>query len=184
MRGRTNEIATGCEGRFPMLGKRWFDVALLLVLCVSGAGCGPSATLTYRQLGACDDFTPDFLMAGSNKAYVFFRMDSIDNASSAAVNFDPFQLYVPSVGTIDQMLSFEWAQTLQGPEAAPVTVPAGKTESLAGWGVMLVSTSTTDGAVEANQTAYLLVGGAGSNILPVSETPNQTTWSYTRDCGS
>jgi hypothetical protein len=167
-----------------MYSKRWANISVLFVLCVAGAGCGPSATLTYRQLGACDDYAPGFLMAGANKAYVFFRMDSLDNASSTSVNFDPFQLYVPSVGQIDQMLSFEWAQTLQGPEAASVTVAAGKVQSLIGWGVMLVSTDTTDGAVEANKTAYFLVDAPGSNILPVSETPNQTSWPYTRDCGS
>lgn len=157
----------------------------LFTLCFASAGCGPVATLSYRQLGACDGFSSGLLQAGVNKAYVFFRMDSLNNSgSSTSVQFDPFQLYVPSVGQIDKNLSTEWALALQGPVAGPATVPANTTITLSGWGVMLVSTSTADGAVEANNTAYLLDDAPGAGILPVTETPKQTSWPYTADCGS
>jgi hypothetical protein len=163
---------------------------VLFTLGFANGGCGPVATLSYRQLGACDSFSTGSLGAGANKAFVFFRMDSLDNGSSATVHFDPFQLYVPGLNTvpgegqIDKTLSTEWALALQGPVAGPATVAANTTMALSGWGVMLVSTSTSDGAVEANNTAYLLDDAPGAGILPVTETPNQTSWPYTPSCGS
>jgi hypothetical protein len=171
-------------------GLSFMGLPIAIALCFASGGCGPVATLSYRQLGACDGFGSGFLMAGANKAFVFFRMDSLDNSSSSSVQFDPFQLNVPSLttvageGRVDKTLSTEWATTLQGPVAGPATVAANTTQSLAGWGVMLVSTSTSDGAVEANNTAYLLVDAPGSGILPVTETPNRTMWPDTSDCGS
>jgi hypothetical protein len=147
-------------------------------------------TLSYKQLGACDDFAPGFLQAGPNKAYVFFRMDALDNrGSGTATSFNPFDLEVPNLvtasgeGKVDSTLSNEWAQALQGPPASPITVPPSTLEPLAGWGVMLVSTSTSDGAVEANVTSYVLVDSAGG-IVASKEDSTRTSWPYTRDCGS
>jgi hypothetical protein len=155
---------------------------LLVTLCLTGAGCN-SALLSYRQLGACDDFDPAELAVGPNKAYVFFRMDSLDNSASAAsVMFDPFQLYEPGVGQLDQTLSTTWAMALQAPVAGAVTVPGNTTQSLNGIAVMVVSTSTTDGAVEANMTSYFLDGAPGSGILPDKESSSQTSWPYTESC--
>jgi hypothetical protein len=162
----------------------------LLVVGLAAGGCNPTATLSYKQLGACDDFSPGLLQAGANKAYVFFRMDSIDNSANATTaNFNPFNLEVPTLvtasgeGKIDQTLSNEWAQALQGPPTGPITVPPQTFQSINGWGVMLVSTSTSDGAVEANATSYFLTDAA-SGILPSKEDPTRTSWPYTRDCGS
>lgn len=154
----------------------------VVTLCLAGAGCN-AAIVSYRQLGACDDFDPAELAAGPNKAYVFFRMDSVDNSTSAAsVLFDPFQLHEPGVGQLDQTLSTTWAMALQAPVAGPITVPGHTIQSVSGLGVMLVSTSTTDGAVEANMTSYFLDGAPGSGILPDKENSSQTSWTYTQSC--
>ena len=163
----------------------------VLAFILAAGGCSPIATLSYKQLGACDDFSPDTLQAGPNKAFVFFRMDSLDNSGNGTpATLNPFDLSVPSLvtstgeGKIDQLWTTEWASALQGPPAGTVTVPPNTVQPLIGWGVMLVSTSTSDGAVEANTTSYFLVGGAGSGILPTKEDPTRTSWPYTRDCPS
>ena len=174
-----------------MTKRTWMVAVPFAVALALAAGCGPTATLSYKQLGACDDFSPGLLQAGANKAYVFFRMDSLDNSGNGTpATLNPFDLSVPSLvtstgeGKIDQTLTNEWAQALQGPPAGSITVPPNTVQPLIGWGVMLVSTSTSDGAVEANTTSYFLVGGAGSGILASKEDPTRTSWPYTRDCGS
>ena len=115
----------------------------------------------------------------------------MDNtASNTPVTVDPFQLNVPSLatvpgeGVIDKNLTTMWALALQGPPATVFTVPAKTSQAVIGWGVMLVPTSTSDGAVEANTTSYFLDAAAGSGILPVKEASSQTSWPNTRDCGS
>ena len=150
-------------------------------------------TITYHQTGACNGFSTStgITSAGSNAAYVVFGIEKLDNSGgTAAFAFDPTKLYVqqavqdfvdPSLGIYSNIL---------GPFAAvAMTVAKGQTIpfSVSGQAALGVQTVNSNGATEANQTAYFLKYNAAATdptVLLVKSDASQTTWPDTEDCAT
>ena len=168
-------------------------VAAALAAAFVFLGCGPGSVnpdqtlISYRQVGACNGWVEGNVVhsAGPNAAYVVFKVNFINNEkSSKDFAFDPNRLYVPSDGAhVDTNLSLPF-----GPFALiPTTIPHQKLVGLNGFAGAIVHTSTTSGAVEANQTSYFLSYEPASGdpaILLVKENPQQTTWPVIENCAA
>jgi hypothetical protein len=150
-------------------------------------------TIAYHQLGACDVASyvsggaTVFFTPGPNEAWVLFGIESIDNSSTtSAFAFDPSRLFIqqgaaqefPDPGLDAFLLNFA---------AAPATITPGQDLQFQASAVLapIVSTSTTDGAVEADQTAYLLNYAPRPGDPPVvlvKTNASQTSFPMTDQC--
>jgi hypothetical protein len=158
-----------------------------------------TASITYRQVGACNGYVAaqgdnaggptgetDATHAGTNSAYVIFRIDTIDNTQSTLdFAFDPARLE-NGPDHVDTNLSF--AQDLQLAALSPTTITHGTSDTKSGFVVMVVQTSAADGASEANQTKYALNydnlsgGQHGPGVVFLKQNSDQSTWTNTADC--
>jgi hypothetical protein len=161
------------------------------VVLLSACGPGPSTVINYHQVGACNGMPvttggapTTTVFAGGNAAFVIFQVESVDNSKmSTAFSFDPTQLYIKD--TPDRFLNpnSQVANVLANFNLVPTMVPAGKSLTLDGYGVTTVSTTTSDGAVEANKTSYFLnESGQSSSVVMNKTNSSQTTWTYTQNC--
>ena len=123
----------------------------------------PLVTIRYHQVGACNGFVDGFggVSAGPNAAFVVFAIESVDNTGTASnLAFDPGLLFVHQA--VDEFIDsgLTLATVLIGPasEVQPSTVQAGKVLKFSPnkFGPLVVETSDSNGATEANQTAYFL----------------------------
>jgi hypothetical protein len=156
-----------------------------------GPGCaGLPVTITYHQTGACNGYvTGSGYSAGPNQAMVIFGIERIDNSGgSASFAFDPAKLYVQQATQdfIDSSLSV-YADIFGPLASVPTTLTPGQDLkfSVVGQGALVVSTTTTDGAVEANQTAYFLHynrAPTDPQITLVKSDASRTSWPLTQDC--
>jgi hypothetical protein len=129
---------------------------------------GPTAspvTIKYHQYAACTGFpnSMGITSVGPNAAYVVFQLESIDNSgNNVPFKFDQSKLFVtdPHDGLSDFVDPFMMIySTIFGPfAAANVNVSAlGSVSYQADPDIALVvTTSSSDGSVEANQTSYTL----------------------------
>ncbi len=159
----------------------------------------PAVTISYHQTGACNGFTNSFgslTEAGSNFAYVIFGIESIDN--SLATNpfaFDPSQLFVHQKATTTTPAhqdfvdpSMQLYKDILGPFAAvPTTVKGGDDTKFgpSAQAALVVSTTNSNGSVEANQTPYFLFYERKPGDPPVNMVKSdakQTSWPNTEDC--
>ena len=167
---------------------------LLSVATVLLIACGNQAndivTINYEQIGACNGFNngDGITSAGTNAAYVAFRISDISNKDSAArdFNFDPDKVYVnPSTPRAYTSSHLNLAQ-LNPFYATSRFVPKGTSSTLNGAVIAVVSTSTTpDPAKEANNTSYFLAydtPAGDQGVLLVKKDPNRTSWPSTSDC--
>lgn len=176
-------------------------VAPVLSGCTSSAATtiSDTASITYRQVGACNGYVAgqgangggpigetDATHAGANSAYVIFRIDTIDNTqSSLDFAFDPARLE-NGPDHVDTNLSF--AQDLQLAALSPTTITHGTSDTKSGFLVMVVQTSTADGASEANRTKYALNydnlsgGQHGPGVVFLKQNSDQSTWPNASDC--
>jgi hypothetical protein len=157
-----------------------------------GPGCsGLPVTITYHQTGACNGYVNSSggHFAGPNQANVIFGIERIDNSGgSASFAFDPTKLYVQQAAQdfIDPGLSLY--PDIFGPFASvPATLTAGQDLKfgVVGQGALTVSTTNTDGATEANQTAYFLHynrAPTDPQITLVKSDAARTSWPLTKDC--
>jgi hypothetical protein len=160
------------------------------VALLSACG-GASTVINYHQVGACNGMEvttggapKTSVFAGSKAAFVIFQVESVDNSKmSTAFSFDPAQLYIRD--TPDRFLNpnSQVASVLANFALVATTVPAGKSLTLAGYMATTVSTTTSDGAVEANKTSYFLnESGQSSSVVMNKTNSSQTTWPYTPGC--
>ncbi len=160
-------------------------------VCTGGV-CGASPlTIRYHQVGACNGFvTGDRTTAvGPNAAYVIFGIESIDNSGgSAAFAFDPRNLFVAQTPPdfFDPSLLL-YSDVLAPNAAVATTVNASQrlTFSPSGLGALVVSTSTSSGADEANQTAYFLGYQAQATdpaVTLVKTDAARQSWPITPNC--
>jgi hypothetical protein len=167
-------------------------LATLLTVALIPIGCGsgsPEAVdIAYKQVGACNgyDIGNGIVSAGPNAAYVIFAVHAIDTRfASASFPFDPASLFV-SRGTNPHMDSgLQLNRDVLGPfELAPTAIPPRQIYGLNGFAAAVVPTAATDGASEANRTAYPLGHDsiAGFSVHFTKSNVNQTTWPYTPDC--
>jgi hypothetical protein len=158
-----------------------------------GAGCaGLPAVITYHQTGACNgyaDGSGTVHSVGPNAAYVFFGIESIDNSGVATTfNFDPTKLYVQQAKQefFDPFLSVY--ADLFGPFAiAPQSfVPGGFISfSAVPQGALVVTTTNSNGSIEANQTPYFLRYDRQPTDPPINlvkSDASRTSWPNTEDC--
>ena len=169
-----------------------FSLALSLGLAFSSCPGTPSnniVTINYEQVGACNGFNSasGFTSAGPKAAYVIFRVSSIENKGSAAVDFtfDPNRLFIN--GSSPRAFASTHLNLAQiNPFAATSRfVAKGTTETLNGAVIAVASTAANDGASEANNTSYFLVydtPSGGQGVALAKKDPSRTSWPSTPDC--
>ena len=146
-------------------------------------------TIAYHQTGACNGYVNSYggVSAGPNAAFVMFGIEKIDNsASSKPFAFDPTKLYVQQATQefVDPSLSIY--ADIFGPFAAISTSVAGGFDmkfSPSAQTALVVQTVNANGAIEANNTSYMLRYNSASTDPPVlfvkSDAP---PWPLTEDC--
>jgi hypothetical protein len=151
------------------------------------------ATITYHQTGACNGFATSsgITSTGPNAAYVIFGIEKLDNSGGTApFNFDPTKLYVQQAiqNFVDPGLQIY--PNILGPFAAvATTVPTGQviSYSVSAQNALVVQTTNSNGATEANQTSYFLKYNASASDPTVQLTKSdasQTSWPDTEDCST
>jgi hypothetical protein len=160
---------------------------LILGLCSCG---GPDATIAWHKVGACNggisqsgDPTESY-NAGPNQAYVVFAIESVDNVGvNQAWTLDATKFHVGS-SFFDPGLMVYSAKF--GPLAlGTFSVSANTTTSFFGYayGALVVITTASDGASEADTANYSLLYMPASGDAGVSMTqgPDAST-AYTPNC--
>ncbi len=146
-------------------------------------------TITYHQTGACNGYANSLgvVSAGPNAAFVMFGIEKIDNsASSKPFAFDPTKLYVQQAKQefVDPSLSIY--TDIFGPFAAVSTSVAGGFDmkfSPSAQNALVVQTVNANGAIEANNTSYLLRYNSSATDPPVLFTKSDAPpWPLTEDC--
>ena len=143
------------------------------------------AVVHYTQVGACNgwDTGGSVYNAGPYAAYVIFKVVSVDNTGSKVdFAFDPDRLHLRGASAhVDTSLHLPL-----GPfQAVPMTVPRGVLRGSNGYAGAVFSTSTSNGAVEANKTSYLLDyerASADPGVLSTKDNYQQTEWPFTENC--
>jgi hypothetical protein len=159
--------------------------------CV-GLGCaGVPVTITYHQTGACNGYVDGSggHDIGPKAAYVFFGIEEIDNSlGSTSFAFDPGNLFVQQASQrfLDSSLSVYAG--IFGPFAIQAsTLTPGQDLPFApvAQGALVVTTTASDGASEANQTPYFLHYNrqpSDPQINLVKSDASRTSWPSTPDC--
>jgi hypothetical protein len=152
----------------------------------------PLVTIRYHQVGACNGFVDSFggVSAGPNAAFVVFALESVDNSGTASnLAFDPQLLFVhQSVDEfIDSGLKIATEIIGSASEVQPSTVLAGKVLNFSPskFGPLVVATSDSNGATEANQTAYFLRYKAAPTdpvVFLIKSDATRTSFPTTEDC--
>ena len=153
---------------------------------------GSPVTITYHQTGACNGFADSSggHFVGPNQAYVIFGIETVDNSGGATtLNFDPANFVLQNT-LIHFDSSLQIYRLLGSLAVQPATVVAGQnlTLSPARQGALVVSTTATDGSVEANQTSYfldyLLPGQLSDPFVKLvkSFAAGTPPWPNTEDC--
>ncbi len=145
--------------------------------------CNQQITIAYKQLGACTVNETQ-----TNQAWVFFRIDGIDNSTTSSFSFAPTDLYTPGQpaghGQVDELASLMYAGLFPGVLGViPQTVAPGNTVPLGQLAVMLVQTDAANGPSEAANTSYFLdYMNSPGGIIMDKENSSQTSWPYTPSC--
>jgi hypothetical protein len=171
--------------------ERMLFAIVLLATVTTAIGCGPNnATINFAQIGACNgykDTSSTLVSAGSNAAYVVFRVDSLDNTgSSVAFAFDPSRMWVSGTSPhahIDPGLTL--SSTIGVFQAPATSVPAKQLTQVHGFAVAVVSTSGGDPATQANQINYFLSYDTTSSdpgVLAVKKNASQTSYPGNDNC--
>lgn len=160
------------------------------------AGCPnpgpPDAIVHWHKVGACNggqgqSGNPStFYNSGPNAAYVIFAIDSIDNSQVAqAWIADPTRFHVGSSSFDPLLMIYHWV--LEPFAMVSTAIPAGTNYgfSPSAYGALVVSTSSANGADEANATNYQLLytPTAGDPGVIMEETGSGVTTDF-QDCGS
>jgi hypothetical protein len=164
-------------------------------VCEGGACTTPPLAIRYHQVGACDSFTDFFdpngiVAVAPFNSMVVFGVESIDDTTGQSFAFDPTRLFVQQAAKDfeDITLFTDNGPDIVGNNAiAPVTVAAGQNLVFAAtkFGVVLVTTSTAAGVVEADSTEYLLhySPAAGDPAVTMVKTnAGRTSFPLTEDC--
>jgi hypothetical protein len=158
-----------------------------------GGGCNiPPVTIHYSQYAACTHvpLNPGIASVDPNAAYVVFQVEEIDNQSSQTFNWDPNRSYVQQATKHFADSTLRIYDKIFGPFAAVpdmfgpgVDADFQLAEDLS----VVVTTSTSDGAVEANATQYNLLYDEQLTDPPVTfvkTNSSQTSWPVEQDCCS
>jgi hypothetical protein len=169
-------------------------IALMALMSLMAPSCpNGMVQITYHQVGACNGGATNDgeYNAGPNQAYVVFAIESIDNTQSPkAFNYDPSNiLWVQNQNdAFDSNL--EIYRYLLGPFATVPTTVNAKTSinfNPNGFGALVLQTTASDGASEANNTSYFLAYKGSGNpgnpvILMTKSNANQNSWPNTPNC--
>lgn len=165
-----------------------------LLLLTTLAGCPnplpPAAVISYHTVGTCNGYNGNdglFHSAGPYAAYVFYNITDINNQNSDPFNFNPALLYTISStrDSVDPTLSVY--ADLFGPFSLPATTIPGVMDRpfVVGLEALIVQTSTSNGASEADHTSYPLNYSTPPNSVGVimNQTDSgRTSWPYTPNC--
>jgi hypothetical protein len=168
-------------------------INLLPLLALGLCGCNPQpdAIIKWHKVGACNgglgqggDPSTSY-NAGPNAAYVIFAIESVDNTqTNVAWTLNATQFHVGSAAFDPGLMIYRW---VLGPFAL-TTFPIPKSAigfSTNAYGAMVVTTTATDGASEADSANYSLqfTPSAGAPGVVMEQNPAAST-AYTPDCAS
>jgi len=158
-----------------------------------GGGCNiPGVTIEYSQYASCTHvlLNPGVASVDPNGAYVVFQVGRINNQSSQPFDWVPNRSYVQQATKdfVDSTLRIY--DRIFGPfAAAPATfgpgVDAGfqTPEDMS----VVVTTTSTDGAIDSSATSYSLIYDEQATDPPVTfvkTNASQTSWPVQQDCCS
>jgi xanthomonalisin len=194
--GSTNPSSDGTKSYTAVKGfdltTGWGTPTAALINDLSGVPAAPPvATISYHQVGACSGFPipSGEVSVGPNAAYVIFGIEEINNSqNTAAFAFDPTKLYVQQA--IQEFFDprLQIYRYILGPFAAiPTTVNPRQDLrfQVSAFGALVVATTNSNGAVEANQTPYFLKYNASPsdpNVNLVKTDAARTSWPQTLNC--
>jgi hypothetical protein len=165
--------------------------ALLALLALPLCSCGaPDATIVWHKVGACNggvsqssDPSENY-NAGPNQAYVVFAIESIDNRGvSQAWTVDATRFHVGGAFFDPNLMIYN---AHLGPFALlTFPIPANSKLGFAtnGYGALVVSTTASDGASEADTANYplLYTPAAGAPGVIMMQGPD-ASMAYTPNC--
>jgi hypothetical protein len=163
----------------------------LAALALCGCTPQPDAIIKWHKVGACNgglgqggDPSTSY-NAGPNQAYVVFAIESVDNSQvNKAWTIDPTQFHVGTAKFDPTLMIYHW---VLGPFALTNTpIPAsGIGFSTNAYGAMVVATTATDGASEADTANFSLAftPAAGAPGVVLEQNPAAST-AYTPDCAN
>jgi hypothetical protein len=164
----------------------------LAVLALCGCTPQPDAIIKWHKVGACNgglgqggDPSTSY-NAGPNAAYVIFAIEGVDNSQvSTAWTIDPTQFHVGSAKFDPGLMIYKY---VLGPFAlinSPIPAKGVLGFSTNAYGAMVVTTTATDGASEADTASYSLqfTPSSGAPGVVMEESPAAST-AYTPDCAS
>jgi len=164
---------------------KWAGIAATVAIF---AGCAiKPPPITYQQVGACN---VNEVGAHDHMAFVFFRVQSIDNShTDEAWTFDPKNLFI-NTGDLysgyDYIASGQQALLNNLPFLGPIPVAADRAPfNVDKYLVFLLQTTDADGPTEANSTSYFLLYHNPPNEvgkLLIRSNAQQTTWPNTHRC--
>ena len=152
------------------------------------AGCAiKPPPITYQQVGACN---VNEVGAQDHMAYVFFRVQTIDNShTDEAWTFDPNNLWINNGDPhtkYDYVASGQQAELNRLPFLGPTPVAADRPIfDVDKYLVFFVDTTNADGPTEANSSSYFLLYHNPPNEvgkLLIRSNAQQTSWPNTHKC--
>lgn len=169
------------------------NIIAAAALSVLLAGCTPQpdAIIHWHKVGACnggqgqtgDPSTSYF--SGPNAAYVVFAIESVDNTQvGQAWTLNATNFHVGSAKFDPGLMIYHW---VLGPFALQ-TFPIPKSSigfSTNAYGALVVATSASDGAIEADTANFsLLYTPASGDPGVIMEQTGGNTTPYTPDCAT
>ena len=161
--------------------------------CVGPACAGLPVTITYHQVGACNGFPAPggAVSVGPNQAYVIFGIERINNSGGTTnFAFDPSNLFVQQATQHFFPSNLALYANILGPLAvvgSTLTPGQDLKFAVSAQGSAVVTTGTTDGAVEANQRSYFLSYNRQPTDPPVNLVKSNgavTSFPLTQNCQS
>lgn len=146
-------------------------VAGTAMLCL--AGCSNTVTVHYDQVATCYLFdsnptgSPHTTTSSNNGLFVIYKINSIDNTSSGAqdFNFAPSKVYSGSQNFANNQ-SFDYLLQL----AQPKTVAKGTVAN--GLGKLIIDTTANPKTDQKANFPLLYNSGSGESVLLVRDNPN------------
>ena len=166
---------------------------LLPLFALGLAGCNgqPDAIIKWHKVGACNgglgqggDPSTSY-NAGPNQAYVIFAIESVDNSQvNQAWTLNATQFHVGSATFDPGLMVYHWVLGQVALTTFPVPA-SGVAFQTNAYGAMVVSTTATDGASEADTANYSLQftpsGGSPGAVMTQN---SAASTAYTPDCAA
>lgn len=163
-----------------------------MALSLSACNPQPDAIIHWHKVGACNGgqgqtgMPSTFYNAGPNAAYVVFAIESIDNTQvKQAWTVNATNFHVGSSKLDPGLMIYHWVLGPFALNTFPIPASTKISFQTNGYGAMVVSTTASDGASEADTANYSLLytPNSGDPGVIMEQSGNNTT-PYTPDCAT